>query len=117
LVFAAGLTVQGKILYISAIGMRTFSIDQPDYDSFGANSTEMKTRFLLPCLFLFLLTQKGIAQDNKAKDYRNFPVVVTLQFQAFAMPLQRSEVQFQKLWDRYRNRGQPQFLPQLGPEI
>lgn len=58
----------------------------------------MNIRFLLPCLFLFLLTQNGNAQDNKAIDYRNFPIVVTLQFQAFAMP-------FKDLKSNFKNFG------------
>lgn len=57
----------------------------------------MNTRFLLASLCLFWLPFKGISQGDKAKDYRNFPIVITIQFQAFAMPFKDFKSNFKNV--------------------
>jgi len=47
-------------------------------------------------LALFIIPVCGVSQDTQ--DYRNFPVVITIQFQSFSMP-------FQNLKGHFRNVG------------
>jgi len=58
----------------------------------------MKRQFLLFCLLGFLASATLQAQDSNKKDYRNFPVKVTLQFQSFSLP-------FKNLGANFKNMG------------
>ncbi len=50
--------------------------------------------FFLLCLFASSTLQ---AQDANTKDYRNFPVVITLQFQSFSLPLKNMGENFKNM--------------------
>lgn len=49
-------------------------------------------------LVVLLASQTLMAQDTSPKDYRNFPVTITLQFQSFSLP-------FKKLGSNFKNMG------------
>jgi hypothetical protein len=58
----------------------------------------MKTRISL-FIFFFSLVSVGLkAQDSGSKDFRNFPLTITLQFQSFSLP-------FKNLGANFKNMG------------
>ena len=49
-------------------------------------------------LLVFLLSSKTLlAQDTSPKDYRNFPVTITLQFQSFSLPFKNMGANFKNV--------------------
>lgn len=64
---------------------------------FAGQNIRMKP--LLPLLFLaLLLSGTNTAQENPANQYRNFPVIITLQFHSLSMP-------FRDIGGAFRNIG------------
>ncbi len=58
----------------------------------------MKIKLFLSFL-IFLLAFKTVnAQDTSSKDYRNFPLTITIQFQSFSLP-------FKNLGSNFKNMG------------
>jgi hypothetical protein len=58
----------------------------------------MFKRIILICLVSSFAFNPLLAQDSGIKDYRNFPVTLTLQFQSFSLP-------FKNLGTNFKNMG------------
>lgn len=57
----------------------------------------MKKQILLFCLLSLFSNATLNAQDPNQKDYRNFPVIVTLQFQSFSLPFKNFGANFKNM--------------------
>lgn len=56
----------------------------------------MKKQFLT-ILFLVLLSFLAVSQTENRKDYRNFPLTLSIQFHAFSMPFKNFKTNFQNI--------------------
>lgn len=54
-------------------------------------------KLLIPCLVFYLLMGSSFGQDIKTKDYRNFPLSISLQFHSFSMPFRNLKSNFQNI--------------------